>query len=399
MLIVCSSCLTLLFFFNLLYSLCRKNTTKNKKTQKYSNKLMVGIKRTSEGNFSFFPGTMQGGEVAEDVFSMAQQYDFHHHQNDNNNNINNPSGEEGAVVVEMEPWNNNQKETNIIQEMVQENDDGNNILPYHDNSNFHIGASYHNQQVEQENVHQQGNYYQPTSELLNMFPLPTCTTSTDLLPNPSISLANYAQKLNLFTSLGLIGDIAPTAAGYDPLLLPLNLPPHPPMLNELFHTLPHEYYNTLGGNSRSGSLFCGVDNDEDAIMGESYQDNDGRPLTNGVFEFTSVGVKDGRKNTKPFATEKQRRVHLNDRYAALRNLIPNPSKNDRASIVGDAIRYIEELKRQVNELKFLVDKKRCAKERINMPKMEDGLEIKERKTENIDDQPYNGSSALREFMV
>ncbi|KAG9131200.1 hypothetical protein Leryth_006048 [Lithospermum erythrorhizon] len=239
MLIVCSSCLTLLFFFNLLYSLCRKNTTKNKKTQKYSNKLMVGIKRTSEGNFSFFPGTMQGGEVAEDVFSMAQQYDFHHHQNDNNNNINNPSGEEGAVVVEMEPWNNNQKETNIIQEMVQENDDGN----YNDNSNFSYWVqSYHNQQVEQENVHQQRKLL--TSELLNMFPLPTCTTSTDLLPNPSISLANYAQKLNLFTSLGLIGDIAPTAAGYDPLLLPLNLPPHPPMLNELFHTLPHEYYNT-----------------------------------------------------------------------------------------------------------------------------------------------------------
>ncbi|GAA0140138.1 hypothetical protein LIER_01547 [Lithospermum erythrorhizon] len=75
---------------------------------------------------------------------------------DNNNN--NPSGQEGAIVVEMEPLNNNHKETNIIQEMVQENDEGNNVLPYHDNSNWHIGISYHDQQQnEQENVHQKGN--------------------------------------------------------------------------------------------------------------------------------------------------------------------------------------------------------------------------------------------------
>ncbi|KAG9138324.1 hypothetical protein Leryth_001519 [Lithospermum erythrorhizon] len=110
-----------------------------------------------------------------------------------------------------------------------------------------------------------------------MFPLPTCTQSTDLLPNPSISLANYAQKLNLATPDGTVANTA---------------------LNELFHTLPHEYYNTLGGNSRSGSLLSGLDNDEDAIMGELYQDSEGIPLTNGVFELTSVGVEDFRKNTK-----------------------------------------------------------------------------------------------------
>ncbi|GAA0140139.1 hypothetical protein LIER_01548 [Lithospermum erythrorhizon] len=177
-----------------------------------------------------------------------------------------------------------------------------------------------------------------------MFPLPTCTQSTDLLPNPSISLANYAQKLNLATPDGIVAN----------------------------------------------------NNDEDAIMSELYQDSEGRPLTNGVFELTSVGVEDFRKNTKAIATEKQRRAHLNDTYAALRSLVPNPSKHDRVSVVGDAIRYIEELKRVVNELKFLVDKKICAKETIKQPKMEDGLEIKERKTENIDDhQPYNGSLSLR----
>ncbi|CAK9140454.1 unnamed protein product [Ilex paraguariensis] len=68
--------------------------------------------------------------------------------------------------------------------------------------------------------------------------------------------------------------------------------------------------------------------------------------------------KDG-KDIKHFTTERQRRENLNDKYKALRNLLPNPTKhtkNDRASIVGDAIEYIKELLRTANELKILVDK-------------------------------------------
>ena len=41
-----------------------------------------------------------------------------------------------------------------------------------------------------------------------------------------------------------------------------------------------------------------------------------------------IGMGRGRraKGTKPFATEKQRRVHLNDKYHALKSLVPNPTK-------------------------------------------------------------------------
>lgn len=39
------------------------------------------------------------------------------------------------------------------------------------------------------------------------------------------------------------------------------------------------------------------------------------------------------------------------------------TKSDRASLVGDAIEYIKELIRTVNELKILVEKNRCGRER------------------------------------
>ncbi|CAK9182639.1 unnamed protein product [Ilex paraguariensis] len=106
--------------------------------------------------------------------------------------------------------------------------------------------------------------------------------------------------------------------------------------------------------------------------------------------------KDG-KDMKHFTTERQRRENLNDKYKALRNLLPNPTKhtkNERASIVGDAIEYIKELLRTANELKILVDKRRAA-ERIKRHKTKD--DVGDGKSISMtplgdQDQAYNGSS-------
>ncbi|KAF5191701.1 Transcription factor eat1 [Thalictrum thalictroides] len=72
-----------------------------------------------------------------------------------------------------------------------------------------------------------------------------------------------------------------------------------------------------------------------------------------------------------FATERQRREQLNGKFLALKNLVPSPTKSDRASIVHDAIEYIKELLRTVEELKILVDKKRYGTERSKKRKTED----------------------------
>ncbi|KAK4476487.1 hypothetical protein RD792_015641 [Penstemon davidsonii] len=227
--------------------------------------------------------------------------------------------------------------------------------------------------------------YPNTPDLLNMFPLPRCSVSS-LLPNSSITLSNKSSS----TFLGSVV--------YNDPLLQLDLPPQPqpqpqpqpPFLKELLHSLPHGCGGTYVQN---GSLF-----DERDLNCGFYQDGgDNKSFDNGVFEFSagelnSVGKsnKDGKK-TKHQSTEKGRRVLLNDKFQALRNLVPNPTKNDRASIVGDAIDYIHELKRTVSELKVLVEKKRCARERLKRPKTEADEAVFEG---NNDSKSLNGS-ALR----
>lgn len=48
--------------------------------------------------------------------------------------------------------------------------------------------------------------------------------------------------------------------------------------------------------------------------------------------------------------ERQRRERLNHRFYALRSVVPNVSKMDKASLLSDAVTYIKELKDKVEEL-------------------------------------------------
>ncbi|XP_073274422.1 transcription factor bHLH91-like [Primulina huaijiensis] len=296
--------------------------------------------------------------------------------------------------------NNSSAASHLIQEMVH-------------NSNWHEMCSFngdHNQYQYHPNITDIQNTipdtpYPTTPDLLNMFPFPRCSSSF-LLNNPDSS----AHKSSSFlASLGLLGefnpavDVSAMASGsvvYDPLL-PLNHSPQPPFLRELFHSLPHQGGGYAIG-VKNGSLFGGIVDEREHVNGVLYQDgNDGRHFDNGVFEFSAGEIdcimKNNGKETKHFTnTEKHRRVLFSDKYQALRKLIPNPTKNDRASIVGDAIDYINELKRTVNELKVLTEKKRCSKERLKRPKTEekDGISMEGNESNSLGEmeQPYNCSS-------
>ncbi|XP_065871217.1 transcription factor bHLH91-like [Euphorbia lathyris] len=207
--------------------------------------------------------------------------------------------------------------------------------------------------------------YAPTPDLLNLFNLPRCSISSSLIPNSSISFTNP----NPNTTHNFVGDLpmpdtsSASSMVYDPLLY-LNLPPQPPLIRELFQSLPPNN----GYLPRGTCLFGGG--------GDDHVDDGEQQFDNGVLDFSwdmgCIGKgRKGSKVTKHFATERQRRQQINDKYDALKILIPVRTKDDRASIVGDAIEYIKELMASVNDLKMLVEKKRCAKERRKRVKTEE----------------------------
>ncbi|CAN6461294.1 unnamed protein product [Victoria cruziana] len=202
-------------------------------------------------------------------------------------------------------------------------------------------------------------------DLLNFLQLPRCSVPTVLpttstLPLNGISkkaISGFPNSLDIFTEIG--GNEANSASSvlYDPLQL--SYQPNPPLLRDLFQSLPQNYHLP---NSKSGQYF-GLDEKDTGGSGMFQEGDIGgcRQFGNSVLDFRremcGMGKGEGRGNHH-FATEKQRRESLNEKYKALRSLVPNPTKTDRASVVGDAIDYIKELLRTVEELKILVEKKR-----------------------------------------
>ncbi|XP_058085857.1 transcription factor EAT1-like [Magnolia sinica] len=235
-------------------------------------------------------------------------------------------------------------------------------------------------------------------DLLNLLHLPRCSVPP-VLPTSSISFDGGPARRttnNFHTSLGFLGEL-PTADSttastvlYDPPLQ-LNFPPQPPMFQDLFYTLPHSY--ELPG-SMGGSYFGGADDREG--NGGVFQEGDGRQFETSVLDFRREIPGLCKGEVRGTNTEKQRREQSNEKYQALRSLVPNPTKNDRATIVADAIDYIKELLRTVDELKILVDKKRCGWERSKKCKMDDeaapaDMESSSMKPLTNREQSFNGS--------
>jgi len=162
----------------------------------------------------------------------------------------------------------------LINQMIQESNWG----VSEDNSNFFMNTSHPNTTTT------------PIPDLLSLLHLPRCSMS---LPSSDI--------------------MAGSCFTYDPLFH-LNLPPQPPL---------------IPSNDYSGYLL-GIDTNTTTQRDESNvgDENNNAQFDSGIIEFSKEIRRKGRgkRKNKPFTTERERRCHLNERYEALKLLIPSPSK-------------------------------------------------------------------------
>jgi transcription factor MYC2 len=97
---------------------------------------------------------------------------------------------------------------------------------------------------------------------------------------------------------------------------------------------------------------------EVALGGSSSPDSDGHFAAEKIENSNIRMKKRGRKPTitgresppNHVEAERQRREKLNHRFYALRSAVPNVSKMDKASLLADAVEYINELKAKIVDL-------------------------------------------------
>ncbi|KAI5072132.1 hypothetical protein GOP47_0012238 [Adiantum capillus-veneris] len=199
------------------------------------------------------------------------------------------------------------------------------------------------------------------SELLSLLQLPRCASASmpssidcRKLPmsyNPSHCndhLANYHNCID-----------------YDPQMLlqqagPTSSLPYQVSLKQLFQNASQGSHANPSTSTTLVHHLVG----EEKEPPTTFTMDDGRQFGSPIFDFKRVDSTKGEpRGINHFATERQRREYLNEKYQTLRSLVPNPTKADRASIVQDAIEYVKELKRTVQELQQVVIQQRSHKKR------------------------------------
>nr|BBD13917.1 bHLH transcription factor 2 [Glycyrrhiza uralensis] len=103
----------------------------------------------------------------------------------------------------------------------------------------------------------------------------------------------------------------------------------------------------------SGGAGDGIDSDHSDLEASVVKEADSSRVVEPEKRPRKRGRKPANGREEPLnhvEAERQRREKLNQRFYALRAVVPNVSKMDKASLLGDAISYINELKTKLQRL-------------------------------------------------
>ncbi|KAH7416508.1 hypothetical protein KP509_14G094900 [Ceratopteris richardii] len=202
------------------------------------------------------------------------------------------------------------------------------------------------------------NKFPGESELLSLLQLPRCASSS--MPS-SIDGRKFTMNYSTsYPNADHLSDYQNVSIDYDPHFILQQTPsssslPYQVTLKNLFQNSSH---GPLTSASTPSTLVHHLGGEEKEHNSTFISIDDGRQFGNPIFDFKRVdGAKGEPRGINHFATERQRREYLNEKYQTLRSLVPNPSKADRASIVQDAIEYVKELKRRVQELEAVLQER------------------------------------------
>nr|WCO08300.1 hypothetical protein [Suaeda aralocaspica] len=101
---------------------------------------------------------------------------------------------------------------------------------------------------------------------------------------------------------------------------------------------------------------------------------------------TSSSSKKGKMDrSRTLISERKRRGRMKEKLYALRALVPNITKMDKASIVGDAVLYVQDMQMQSKTLKSQIEE------------LESSLKAAER-SQGFGDSPTNNNSSLSHYL-